>query len=382
MPVLFKEIAADLNLNAVQIGTVWGLISLGSIFVVPVGGILCDKLGAKRTLLLIGVASGVTGAFRGLSAGVVTLMATTFLWGLISSAIMPAITMAASQSTGNLKQGSAQGWIAVGGGSGFMLGSLVSAAWISPLFGGWRNVFFIYGGIAVLVSLVWLFFRDAPKPEKLVGTPAPLPLRRVFVLLLQNKNLCLLGLALLAYQSCVSGMQGFLPYSLQENGWAVAAAGGALAVYSAVGTLGVVPLTMLSDRLKSRKFCLYLSFIAAIVGVGLLSVVQNWALWILVVVVGVFSQMNSALCATMSLETVPRGSSYSGTALGFVLGFGLIGRSFSPPIGNSLAGISGSVEWPFIFWAALAVVGILILSLIKEADWAGGKVKGPEPSIN
>ena len=375
MPVLFKEISGDLNLNLVQIGTVWGFVSLGSIFAVPVGGILCDKLGAKRTIVMIGLISGVTGAMRGLSNGIISLMATTFLWGLISAAIMPAITMAASQSTGRLKQGSAQGWIGIGGGTGFLLGSMISATWISPLLGGWRNVFFVYGAIAIVVSLIWVFRTEGSKPVEPQDSPAAVPFRKVFFSLLRNRNFWMLGLVLITYQGCVVGMQGFLPYYLQDKGWAVAAAGGTLAVYSAVGMIGVIPLTMLSDRVGSRKFCLYLSFIAAIVGVGLLSLVQNWVLWILVILIGVFALMNSALCATMSIETIQIGSAKSGTALGFILGFGQIGRAFAPPIGNSLAGIDNSFGWPFIFWAALAIVGIIILSMIRETDWASRKTK-------
>ncbi|MDD5704074.1 MAG: MFS transporter, partial [Dehalococcoidales bacterium] len=62
MPVLFKEISQDLNLNLSQIGFIWGVFSLGSIFVAPLGGILSDRLGNKRTIVIIGILSGLTGA--------------------------------------------------------------------------------------------------------------------------------------------------------------------------------------------------------------------------------------------------------------------------------------------------------------------------------
>ena len=52
MPVLFKEISEDLNLNIVQIGVVWGIVPLAGIFVVLFGGMLSDRFGAKRVLVL------------------------------------------------------------------------------------------------------------------------------------------------------------------------------------------------------------------------------------------------------------------------------------------------------------------------------------------
>jgi len=38
----------------------------------------------------------------------------------------------------------------------------------------------------------------------------------------------------------------------------------------------------------------------------------------------------------------------------------------SPPLGNSMAGFN--LALPFIFWAALALTGLLCLYFVKEAD--------------
>jgi MFS family permease len=59
MPVLFKEISTDLYLSVIQIGSVWGIVSLGSILVMPVGGILCDRIGYKRTIIILSLLGGI-----------------------------------------------------------------------------------------------------------------------------------------------------------------------------------------------------------------------------------------------------------------------------------------------------------------------------------
>ena len=76
MPVLFDEIASDLDLNLVQIGTVWGMVSLAGVFVVMIGGILGDRFGVKRVLSTFCILAGAAGALRGLSGDFTTLSAT------------------------------------------------------------------------------------------------------------------------------------------------------------------------------------------------------------------------------------------------------------------------------------------------------------------
>jgi len=376
MPVLFKEISIDLNLNVLQIGTVWGMISLGSIFVMPVGGILGDRIGNRRAIVIIGLLSGLTGALRGVSNSFISLMATTFLWGLISASIIPAINIMASAYAPKHKQGLAQGLVGSGGALGLTLGSILSAALLSPWLGGWRYVLIAYGGVAVLVSLIWLFIVKEPD-LKTDGSPhQSLSFPQAFAYLFRLKALWIIGLSMLAYQGCIMGMQGFLPYFLQSNGWTGLAASGALAVYNAAGTLGAIPLTIFSDRIGSRKIPIMLAFVTTIISIGLLSVVHNWILWVLVVFAGIFFPMSSALFTTLVLEVKEVGPTYAGTAVGLMLSIAFIGRAVAPPIGNSLADISGTFSWPFIFWAALCVVGAVLLGFIKETG-RRGEVKKP-----
>ncbi len=366
MPVLFKEISVDLNLSIVQIGTVWGMISLGSIFVMPVGGILCDRLGNRRAIVIIGLLSGIIGTVRGVSNGFISLMATTFFWGLISAAIIPALNIIASSYAPKNKQGLAQGLVASGGALGITLGSLISATLLSPLLGGWRHVLIVYGGVAILVSLIWLFIVKEPDITAAEDPRKPLSFRHAFTYLFRLKALWVVGLSMLAYQGCIIGMQGFLPYFLEDNGWTGFAASGSLAVFNAVGALGVIPLTVSSDRIGSRKIPLLVAFIVTIISISLLAIVHNWIIWVLLIFAGVFYHMSSALFTTLCIEIKEVGTAYAGTAIGIMLSIAFIGRAFSPPIGNSLANVSLTISWPFVFWASLAVPGVVLLGFIKE----------------
>ncbi|MFC1820982.1 hypothetical protein ACFLZG_07875, partial [Thermodesulfobacteriota bacterium] len=83
MPVLFKEIADGLGLNLTQIGAIWGMFPLGSIFVLLIGGLLSDHFGFRRTLIYGCFLTGLSGAARGFAFDFISLMATSLIFGMV-----------------------------------------------------------------------------------------------------------------------------------------------------------------------------------------------------------------------------------------------------------------------------------------------------------
>jgi MFS family permease len=68
----------------------------------------------------------------------------------------------------------------------------------------------------------------------------------------------------------------------------------------------------------------------------------------------------------MTIETDGVGPVYAGTASGFVMFFMFIGNFLSPPIGNKLADIFPGL--PFVFWAGLAMIGIVSILFVKPSQ--------------
>lgn len=374
MPVLFKEISDDLGLNLVQIGAIWGIMPFASILVMPIGGIICDRFGIKRTLVATCLLAGFTGALRGWSNDVTGLLATSFLWSILVSAKMPAMNMAASSSFSVKRQGLAQGFVALGGGIGYVLGPMISATLLSPWLGGWRNVLFLYGSISIIFSLLWLFTVTEPERSKSANYIKPVPLRQSFMYILRTRSIWFLGLMWLCYLVCVQGMIGFLPLYLRGREWTAATADGALASFSIAATLFVIPLTILSDRIGSRKLGLFVGTLTATIGVGLLSVIYNEVVWVLIIVPGIFNAMVHALAVTMCLESEDIKAEYMGSAVGIMTAIANTGWVISPPIGNSLAYINFGL--PFVFWAVSGVCGLIFIAFIKETGWRGDSRKG------
>jgi len=356
LPVLFSEIAGELELSLVQVGLIWGTGSLTAIFAGLLGGTAGDRFGTKRVLVAACLLTGIMGACRAFSVGFYTLLVTIFLLGFIQPAIPMNLHKACAVWFPNRQLGLANGFISTGMALGFLLGSLLSASVLSPALGGWRPVLMLYGLLAVAFGLFWSATRrvgqgtaTASEGERRISLRAGLPhvvrLRSVWVI----------GVASMGVNACLQGMFGYLPLYLREIGWSPAVADSALATFHGVSLVATVPIALLSDRLRSRHTILVGASLMIAVGVGMLSVADGAMVWVAVILAGIVRDGYMAVFMTSVMEIEGVGAAYAGTAIGLVSVFSSVGRVVSPPLGNGLAGISLSL--PFLFWAALGGVG-------------------------
>lgn len=365
MPALFKEMSDDLGLSIVQIGTVWGMSNLAGIFVSLLGGVVSDRFGVKLILVVSCFLMGITGSLRGFSHSFLSLSFTVFLLGILRMIIPIAVTKAIGIWFKGRYLGTAMGISAMGMGFGLMLGPMISATVVSPLVGGWRNTVHLYGGLAVLVGLLWIVFGKEPEPAgTAAGGTGRLPILRELARLIHIKALWLLGFTLFFRTGCIMGMTGYLPLYLRGQGWSPASADGALAAFYAVSTICVVPLSSLSDRLGSRKAILLPALIMTFLCFGILPFVDGTPVWVLMILSGMFMDGFMAIIVTLLLETEGVGPVYSGTALGFLFTISQAGAVLSPPLGNSLAAVYPGM--PFIFWSLLSAGAVACLAPIRE----------------
>jgi len=358
----------DLGLNLVQVGTIWGLASLAGVFFSIIGGVLGDRFGVKIILPISCILTGITGALRGLSTSFSTLAFTVFLNGIVRLIVPINMIKVIGMWFKGRNLGTAMGISAVGMGAGLMLGPMISATLLSPLLGGWENVMYLYGVIGVFIGIVWFFFRrDPDEVESIAQSSSTVPFRQAFSKMVRIKALWLLGITLLFRSSCIIGMTGYLPLYLREKGWEVAGADGTLAAFYGISTLCVVPLSLLSDKIGSRKLILNIGLVVTLICFGILPLVDGSAIWALMLLSGIFMDGFMTIIMTMMLETEGVGPIYSGTAMGLVLTIAQIGNVVSPPLGNSLASIHPGL--PFVFWAALSVFALVTLALVKDTGW-------------
>lgn len=356
MPVLFDEISAELNLSLIQVGVIWGISALPAILSGLLAGAAGDRFGPKRVIILSCVLIGLAGAARGLSNGFLSLALTMLLFGMFQPFIPLNSFKTCGQWFSNRQIGMASGVLSMGMALGFLAGSMFSATILSPLLGGWRGVLALYGAAALLLAIPWALTRTPPDESPVGELPKAISMRRSLIAMAHIRSIWFFGLALFGFSGAVQGALGYLPLYLRGQGWAPAAADGALAGFHTISMIFVIPIALASDRLGTRRGILLAAAIITAVGFGLLAVAQGPLVWAAVLLAGMVRDGFMAVIMTAILEIKGVGPSYAGSAIGIVMLVSGVGNLLAPPLGNSLASINPGL--PFLFWSLLALLGL------------------------
>jgi cyanate permease len=234
---------------------------------------------------------------------------------------------------------------------------------------------FFYGALAVLFTIPWFFMPPEPQAARREASPAAqVPIGQAIRQVARLKNAWLLGFTLLGFGGCIQASLGYLPLYLRGQGWTGVLADSALSSFHLTSMIFVLPIVLWSDRLQARKKLLMGMGLMAVAGVGALSVTQGWVAWAAIILAGMVRDGFMALFMATIIETEGVGPALAGTATGFAMIFSMLGSVLAPPLGNSFAELAPGL--PFLFWAALAALGVMSLSFTR-ADGAAG---APQPA--
>jgi cyanate permease len=368
MPVLFKEMSVDLNLSIVKLGTIWGADPLAGVFVGLIGGLMADRFGIKRTLTVVCILAGIFSALRGLSFNFLSATAGMFLFGIMGAMAPSIVPKTASVWFRHKQLGLINALINVSWAIGAMFSSMTSATILSPLLGGWRNVLFVLGIPSLVTGLLWLFTGRDPKPEEVQNVPLKaIPFKQAVWRVIRLREVWILGLISLTLWGSNMGFVGYLPLYLRNSGWNPAVADGVITVFNGASMLGMIPMILLTNRLKSYKGMLFFSMVMTVALNGLLPLMPDNGIWPLIIVANFCRSAVFAIVNVLIVEIPEVGSTLGGTGVGLVTSIGMIGAFAAPPIGNSFAQFGAQI--PFYFWSSLAVCSLpLFLGLrrIKE----------------
>lgn len=366
MPVLFKEISSDLHLSLTQIGAIWGLDPLAGVFIGLPGGLLADRFGIKRTLVVVCILAGVFCAIRGFSVNFLTMSVSMFLFGFMA-AVTPSIAPKVTALWFSREQFAfINALLVISLSVGSMIATMTSATLLSPWLGGWRHVLFLLGAPAFLVGILWLITgREPQKDEISAEAVRAVPLRESLSRVIRMKDVWVLGFIQFTNFGSVMGLNGYIALYLKTTvGWTDTAADSALTILLAAGLAGVLPMVFVADRLRSRKGVLFFSIIVNSLALVLIPFTNGSAIFAVLIISGFLRAGVPALFNTLLFEVEGVGSAYAGTAIGLASTIGMLGAFMGPPIGNSL-NTSGQAV-PFIFWAGLSTAGLPLFFLLRK----------------
>jgi MFS family permease len=377
IPVLINDISRDLNMSLVQIGTMWAAGSFASLLTYLPGGMVGDRFGVTRTLGVSCLLSSLALFLRGLSGNYLMFVMTTFFYSLVSALLPVNVHKTMGIYFPGRHLGLANGVVSLGMGLGATLGALLSATYLAPALGGWRNVLYLYAGISLAVTgLWWLTDRItsrniAPRQDAQI-TSIMQGLRSVA----RSRNIWLFGLMAVGRSISVSGLVNYVTLYLERfRGWPTASAAGALTVINAVSMVTVLPLALLSDRTASRIAIVLPGLVVGIVANALFSFAGDPVLWLLLVCLGIFSDGYAAAFITMIQESEGIGPRHTGTALGLVFSMSNLASAIFSPVSYRLA--EANPDNPFLFWAGMGMISLLAVPFLKGV-WHSKKT-GPQP---
>lgn len=364
LPPLFATISQDLGMSLVEIGMIWGMGPFMAIFFSLIGGTLGDRFGTRVMLFVSCLMTGVFGLTRALAVDFGTLLFAMLAFSIFQAMIPVTLFKMARQWFPPEQLGMASGVISAGFAAGLMLGPLLSTSVILPAFGGWRQVLVFYGAVAMVVSLLWLVIHPANRRSD-ANRKSHVPLRDSLQHVMRLRNVWIIGFGGLGVHACVQGFSGYLPTYLKAIGWAELDADRALAAFYMASLIAVVPLSILSDKLRLRRGFLTFAALVLSLGIGSLSIIEGSMIILVIGATGLVFDSFMAILNASALEVEGVGDLYAGTAVGFANMIRSMGGTFSPPVGNALTAIGLSV--PFLFWGAMGLLAALLFAFVLRS---------------
>jgi ACS family hexuronate transporter-like MFS transporter len=368
---LMPFIQPDLHLNNTQVGVLAGALSLTWAIAAFGIGLVSDKTGSRKGLLVLAtLAFSVCSFLTGIAASFAMMLGARLLMGVAEGGIMPISHSMIATEVEPRHRGLAMG-VTQNFGSN-LLGSFVAPVLLVAFAQhfGWRHAFFLAGAPGLLTALLmWRFLKEAPVDAAVTaagaiqtGKSPSGSLREA--LAERNVVICAaMGVLLVAYLVlCWAFMPLYLTqvrhYDAQTMGWLM----GTLGISA---TIGAFAISALSDRVGRRPLLIIMPLIAVILPLG--AMYYEGSVWGLAAIFFVGWGVNGIF--PLFMGTVPSESvspRHMATALGICMGTGeILGGVLAPSLAGTVADRVG-LQAPLWMMLGVTVAGALLAFGLRE----------------
>ena len=250
LPPLVSIIRADLSLSGSAMGSVlgaWQLIYIG--VAIPLGMVL-DRIGPRRALLIAALTIALSGALRAVADDHLSLFLAVALFGLGGPLISIGAPKLVAIWFNSRERGLAMGLYITGPALGGIVALTATNSIAMPLAGGnWRWVLSAYAAFVALASVAWLLISAHPavrESELLLKKTLRQPQGEVFRELLQVPAVRLLLLMSIGIFFFNHGLGNWLPEILRSGGMSAQTAGMWAALPVSIGIFASVLVSRLA----------------------------------------------------------------------------------------------------------------------------------------
>jgi MFS family permease len=364
--------AKDFNFNKTEIGLVFSAFAYPYLIFQIIGGLISDRFGARRTLIICGCIWAGATVLTGMAGGLTSMLFARILLGFGEGATFPAATTAMSRWVPVGQRGRAQGITHAAA----RIGNAAAPAAIVVVMAayGWRQSFYACAALSFLWVTMWaLTFREFPKDHPrvtalelaslpaLAATPPKVPWRRLL------KRMAPVTAVYFCYGWTLWLFLSWIPQYFQhsQNLDLKRSALFASGVFFG-GVLGNTLGGVLTDRILKASGDLRLarsSMVSVCMLLSMLSLIplmltHSGGRSVICLFAGFFfSEMTIAPMWAIPMDIAPE---HSGTASGIMNTGSALAAIISPVVAGYLIDRTGNWQLPFVGSMMLMGVGVLL----------------------
>lgn len=358
----------DLGFTVIQGSSYITAFYIGYAITALPGGILSDKIGYRKTVLLSLAGVTVGTALMGTVTDYYVGFAFRFILGLFSGPLNACCLSAIADVFSERQRGTATGLLMTCTSLGISVVNLYAPSLATNY--GWQVAMFATAVIPLAI-LVLCFFTlrgaagSGDSGEKAKAQPS-MSVGEALSTIVKTRNVWLMSIVGLCATGATWGVTNWANLFMTQNvGVSAVTAGSIVAIYGAAAFISKPLIGIISDHLKVKKnviaaVCLFL-FAPALIAFANTS--SESLLYVTGTVTGVTAFVYSPLTNALAVSVAPAGC--RGTSAGFVNLFNQIGSLSAPMILGGVLQATGSYQTAMMSIAVLPVVAAAVLLLVK-----------------
>ncbi|MFM9942436.1 MAG: CynX/NimT family MFS transporter [Hyphomicrobiaceae bacterium] len=374
---LVLPITRDLGIGNASMGLVFGAWQLVFILSSVPCGMLIDRVGVRRGLLIGSATIALSGFLRSQSVDYVTLLLAVAVFGIGGPIVSTGAPKVVARWFRGQERGLAMGLYITGPALGSMTALAMTNSVLLPAFvGNWRHVLLVWAGLAFAAGLVWFLIarhphmrrRDepvkfaGPKPSQwtVVGTLLDVPAVRV---------LLAMSIAIFMFNH---GLNNWLPEVLRAKGMSSVSGGYWATLPTLVGLMGSLTLPRLAT--PERRYRMLVGLCAAALLASLLIRAGEGPVLAVGLMLQGIARSSMMTVAMLTLVELPGiGERHAATAGGLFFSAAEIGGASGPMLMGFIHDWSDGFGMPLAFlslMATLLVGGALRLQRLAQGKTA------------
>lgn len=377
--IILPAMKDGLQLDYTQLGLLGTGNFVGYLTMAIIGGFLAARFGTRIVITLALILLGTTLMLTGLAQSFGFALCMRFLTGLGNgAAYVPAMALGSAWFAVK-RRGFATGIVSGGIGLGTLIsGLLVPSILLAYGVDGWRNAWFILGGIAlVTAAIVFALVRSRPEEKGLqpvgaaekdaapAGPAGPKVSTLQWSAVYRKGPVWFLGLVYFFYgSSYIIYMTFFAAYLVKEIGLTQAYAGGLWAMVGALSIFCGVIWGGISDRLGRSRGAALAYLVLGVSYIIYALIKAPFGFYLSAILFGLTAWSIPTIMAAAAGDFV--GPRLAPAGLGFITLFFGIGQAVAPAFGGYLADLSGSFTLPFLVAAGISFVGMVAALFMKK----------------